>query len=50
MDDLFQEVCTLLREDEWWLDDAAKKWESIATSADGDKAGFELLAAVYRAR
>jgi len=50
VDNLFREVCTLLREDEWWLNDAAGKWESIATSVDGKKAGFELLAAVYRER
>jgi hypothetical protein len=51
MNDLVKEVFSLVESDARWLNDAAQYFEEYASELnDGEKAKWELLAAVYRER
>jgi hypothetical protein len=51
MNDRLKEVFSLVESDARWLNDAAQYFEDYASQLnDGEKAKWELLAAVYRER
>jgi hypothetical protein len=51
MEDLLKEAFSLAEADARWLDDAARYFEDYASQlSEGEKAKWQLLAAVYRER
>jgi len=51
MNELLTEALSLVEGDARWLDDVARYFEDYASQlGDGEKAKWELLAAVYRER